>query len=338
MRKRLTLAAAGFAAAAIAATVVPGAAANAAPSTHGIEVKAVLSDLRGAQQVDQTVQRSWGVALGPTGAGWVSENARNIETLFEGGGRNEGVSQKPPVHVQNGSPTGVVFNDTKGFKGAKFIIASKDGSIDAFFSGTNTFREVSVRGASYTGISLIHNYKGHTVLAAANNRQNRVDLFNSDYKFIGSIRDPHISRDARVFNVAELNRNTVLVTFESSNSRNSTKGWVDAYSENMGFMYHYQNPRNSVFDGAWGVVNAPSGFEFPGAILIGNHDSGTIAVFNGRGHFVGFLKGTNGRTIVISGLYGLAQANGDAGDKGEVLFASAPNRGNAGIIGTLRDA
>jgi uncharacterized protein (TIGR03118 family) len=88
----------------------------------------------------------------------------------------------------------------------------------------------------------------------------------------------------------------------------------------------------------WGLALAPAGFgRFSGKLLVGNFGNGRINVFDPvsfepKGH----LKGTDGKAIVIDGLWGIAFGNGaNAGPATSLFFAAGPDDEEHGLFGRL---
>ena len=91
-------------------------------------------------------------------------------------------------------------------------------------------------------------------------------------------------------------------------------------------------------DAPWGLALAPAGFgRFSGKLLVGNFGNGRINVFDPvtfepKGH----LKGTDGKAIVIDGLWGIAFGNGaTAGPATTLFFAAGPDDEEHGLFGRL---
>jgi uncharacterized protein (TIGR03118 family) len=88
----------------------------------------------------------------------------------------------------------------------------------------------------------------------------------------------------------------------------------------------------------WGLAIAPSSFRsFAGDLLVGNFGDGTINAFNvTTGNFDGQLLGTDGKPVVIDGLWGLTAGNGaGAGSMDTIYFSAGPQDESNGVFGAL---
>ncbi|NMO54551.1 TIGR03118 family protein [Actinoplanes sp. TBRC 11911] len=357
MLNRLAVIGAGAVSAAMVAAA-PGMASAHGPESgghgpHGIVRTDLASDQPDVGKIhDDKLKNSWGIALGPTTPVWVANAGSGFATLFSGATSHKGVSEQSPIKIpaadpaMTGQPTGQVFNTTKGFviphtgKPAAFIIAGRDGTINAFNGGTSAVQVKKVTGAVFTGIGLIPTRHG-TVLAAADARNDRIDFFNSNFQQIslhGAFEDHRLPADASVFNIQEVGGRTV-VTYEVGSAyadptSDKIQGFVDEFSNDGRLQHRLVNP--GVLQEPWGLTIAPRGFEYPGDLLVGNFRDGKINVFDPRnGHFIATLRDDKGHPIVIDGLWGLVPGNGVAGDKDDVLYAAGPNHQANGLYGIL---
>ncbi|HET9648892.1 MAG TPA: TIGR03118 family protein [Microlunatus sp.] len=90
-------------------------------------------------------------------------------------------------------------------------------------------------------------------------------------------------------------------------------------------------------DSPCGLALAPAGFgRFGVALLVGNFGNGHINAYDpATGAHLGQLRSTNGRPVVIDGLWALRFGNGDAAKTGEVLFSAGPADETHGLLGTI---
>lgn len=324
------------------------------PQPHGIVRTDLASDQPGVGRIhDDKLKNSWGIALGQTTPVWVANAGSGFATLFSGATTHKRLSELGPIKIPGatptaiGQPTGQVFNNTKGFsvphsgKQTTFIIAGRDGTINAFNGGTAAVQVKKVYGAAYTGITIIPGRHG-ALLAAADVQHDRIDLFNSNYQQIptrGAFEDHRLPSQARVFNIQEEGGN-VVVTYEVGSAyekptSDKIQGYVDVFS-NEGRLLRHLVAGPGVLNEPWGLTIAPRGFEYSGDLLVGNFRDGKIHVFDQRnGHLIATLRDLKGQPIAIDGLWGLVPGNGVAGDKDDVLYAAGPNRQANGLYGIL---
>jgi uncharacterized protein (TIGR03118 family) len=145
----------------------------------------------GAQITDPSIANAWGIAIRPAGFGghfWVTANGNGTSNQFVGDVGSTALYQDALAYVQTpgvngaaGTPTGVVFNPTTGFRitqdapngvisntPAKFLFATDGGVISAWTERRNpnstsgfdwpltatTVIDSSNRGSQYFGIGL----------------------------------------------------------------------------------------------------------------------------------------------------------------------------------------
>jgi uncharacterized protein (TIGR03118 family) len=87
----------------------------------------------------------------------------------------------------------------------------------------------------------------------------------------------------------------------------------------------------------WGVAVAPENFgSYHGMLLVGNFGDGTIVAFDPRTRkAVDYLRDSNGKPIVVPGIWGILPGNGASlGEKFRLYFAAGPNEVD-GMFGYL---
>src|SRR5205085_4864167 len=139
---------------------------------------------------------------------WVSDNGKDVATLYAGGTAGVPPSIVPlVVSVPQGAPTGQVFNGTNAFKlgigggmsqPARFIVDSEAGVISAW---TNTavpqtrFRQkLALPGAVFKGLA-IGFFHRHPALYATDFAGGRVDVIGSHFHLMstpGAFHDPMV--------------------------------------------------------------------------------------------------------------------------------------------------
>lgn len=88
----------------------------------------------------------------------------------------------------------------------------------------------------------------------------------------------------------------------------------------------------------WGVAVAPTSFgDIAGDILIGNFGNGHINIFDpNTGEFIGKLRDSQNKAIVIDGLWTLMVGNGGrGGDSNKIYFTAGPNDESDGLFGSI---
>jgi uncharacterized protein (TIGR03118 family) len=90
----------------------------------------------------------------------------------------------------------------------------------------------------------------------------------------------------------------------------------------------------------WGLTVAPKNFgPLSNTLLVSNNtNSGTINAFDiATGDFVGTIKDSNGRVILIDQLWGIGfgDGTGNNGDKNQLFFTAGPSNNLAGTFGVI---
>ncbi len=89
----------------------------------------------------------------------------------------------------------------------------------------------------------------------------------------------------------------------------------------------------------WGVARASFAFGgFSGKILIGDFGDGKINVFDNNGTFVDHLRDTDGKPILIDGLWTLTLGGGAKSSSDTLYFTAGPNGETDGLFGTITPA
>ena len=331
----------------------------------------LVSDVSGvAPLTDPDLVNAWGLSASPgtdqvPGSPlWVSDNGTDKTTLYQGATATSVNKASLVVQISSGAPTGQVFNpstsgfvvrDADGHSGsARFIFASENGGIDgwnpavgATGSSPSTVTEVAVRNganAVYKGLAIAQASDGHTYLYAANFRSGRVEAYDNTFTPVqlpgGLFVDPRIPAGYAPFNVQELAgklyvshaRQDPLLKDDVAGQGH---GFVDVFNNDGGFIRRLVT--RGQLDSPWGLALAPAGFGgFGGALLVGNFGNGHINAYDpATGAHLGQLRSTNGKPIVIDGLWALRFGNGNAAKTGELLFSAGPADETHGLLGKI---
>jgi uncharacterized protein (TIGR03118 family) len=291
-----------------------------------------------AKHQDSDLINAWGVSFVSGGPFWVSDNGTGLSTLYD----SHGVKQKlvvtipPATGTGLGSPTGQVYNNTGDFlvggSPAFFIFATLDGSISGWNSGTSAVITVTApSGTAYTGLAIGQSAKAN-FLFAADNANNKVDIYDGTFKLVSSFGDSTLT-GLSVYNVQNIN-GKLYVTFSDSAF---SKGAVDVFSTSGKLIKRLT--KDAHLKAPWGVALAPKNFgPASNALLVGNVADGRISVFNAKGgKFMTQLAGTNKKVISISGLWALAfgQGGGSNGKPNQLFFAAGTNGYADGLFGVI---
>src|SRR5208283_1416561 len=176
-----------------------------------------------APTIDPLLANPWGLARSAGSPWWLSDNDTGWSTLYTAAGTQESLkvviptAGNGPVEAKGlngpGTPTGIVANGSKtDFQvsgvSSSFIFAALDGTISAW-PGLNKnlatlVVDESASKASYTGLAITSNPSGN-FLYAADNTNNKIDMFDGNFNLVKSFGDPAIPSNFSVFGIQDIN-------------------------------------------------------------------------------------------------------------------------------------
>jgi uncharacterized protein (TIGR03118 family) len=306
----------------------------------------VSNQVGAARHIDPLLVNSWGIVHGPTTPFWISDNNAGWETLYTGNGTKvtELVVSVPPASgAAPGSPTGNVFNGSSDFQlqgnSAPFLWATLDGTINAWSPKVNIASGIAVvnnsaSGSAFTGLAITSHPSGN-FLYAADNANNIVDVYDGTFTLVNSFTDTTLPTGFAPFGIQDIN-GLVYVSFASTTG--GPGGFIDIFQENGTLVK--QLVQGAPLDQPWGFAVAPKNFGLlSNTLLVSNNtNEGTINAFNlENGQFVGTVKDTNGKDIVIDQLWGIVFGGGTAtnGRTDQLFFTSGPHSNLAGTFGVI---
>jgi uncharacterized protein (TIGR03118 family) len=292
----------------------------------------LVSDLSGkALHTDPLLKNAWGLVYSPGNPFWISDEASGWSTLYDGKGNPQSLQVIiPPASGSGpGSPTGIVYNGSTEFKidswTSVFLFATLDGTISGWssFSPTLALIGVSSPGAVYTGLAITSKPSGN-FLFAADNANNKVDIYDGTFNLVTSFTDPAIPAGFAPFGIQDIG-GKVFVSFASTSG--GTGGYIDIFDESGTFLKHFAHgkPLNQ----PWGFAVAPATFgTLSKTLLISNNaTAGTISGFNPTtGKLVGTMMNSAGKAVAIDGLWGIEFGGGTSsnGQKNQLFFTAGP--------------
>ena len=308
------------------------------------------------QVTDPNLVNSWGSSHSATSALWVSDNKKDVATLYSGGihGGPQNISQLV-VNIPGGAPTGQLFNPTSSFvvhasdgssAPAVFLFVGETGTLSGWAPGVpppapshDAQVAVPTPGANLKGMAIggrrqPDGLRDQLLRPHGRRLQREVPTGHHSRK----LRRPKVAGAFAPFNVAAFN-DKVYVSFARQNGEDELDGpglgRVDVFTLD-GRLLHRLG-RHDVLNGPWGMTIAPAGFgEFSGDLLVGNFGDGRIHAFDPT---TLALRGTvltrNHRPVSIEGLWSLIPGNGVEGGTDEVLFTSGPDDESHGLLGSL---
>jgi uncharacterized protein (TIGR03118 family) len=253
--------------------------------------------------------------------------------------------------VFNGGSGFVVTNGTAS-GAARFIFAAEDGTISGWSPAVPPVTQSRVavpnasapaHGASYKGLALARTTSGD-FLYAADFHNNHVDVFDSAFHLLsmpGAFVDPNLPKRFAPFGIQTIGP-AILVSYAKQDEDAEDEvageglGFVNAFRPDGTFIARVAS--RGALNAPWGMALAPAGFgRFSGDLLVGNFGDGRInafdpTTFEPKGH----LKGTDGKAVVIDGLWGIAFGNNAAAGPATALyFTAGPHDETAGLFGRI---
>ena len=300
------------------------------------------SNLTGkAKHTDTLLKNAWGLAYAPGGAFWISDEASGWSTLYDGSGNVQTLKVVVPSSSGTGAgtPTGIVYNGSTEFKidtwTSVFLFATLDGTISGWsgFDPSTTLIAVRQAGASYTGLAITSHTSGNS-LFAADNANNKVDIYDANFNLVKSFTDATIPAGFAPFGIQDIG-GKVYVTFASQTG--GTGGYIDIFGEDGTFVKRFA--QGGHLNQPWGLAVAPATFgTLSGTLLVSNNTTtGNINGFNRTtGKFVGTVTNSLGKPIAINGLWGIEFGGGSTlnGHKNQLFFTAGPSDTN-GYFGVI---
>ncbi len=308
----------------------------------------------GALRTDPKLVDAWGMAIGSTGAFWISANGTGSTVIYD----NNGAQLSAPVSVPLGalpngaSPSGVVFNTTSDFAitapgsgTSLFIYCTENGILSAWNAATGvttqTVADRSAVGAVYKGIAIGSN-GGSNFIYATDFHNAKVDVYDNTFTYVSTIQftDPTMPAGFAPFNIQNIG-GQLYITYAKQKGplkhddlAGAGNGYIDIFTTAGGFVSRFAS--QGTLNSPWGIVQAPSGFgQAAGSILVGNFGDGRINVFNASGAYQGQLM--NGSTaITVQGLWALTFDNVSPADPNLLYFTAGPDAEAHGLFGYLK--
>jgi uncharacterized protein (TIGR03118 family) len=320
----------------------------------------LVSNLPGVSETgqppDPDLVNGWGVAFNPNAFVWVADNGSGKSTLYDGNGVKQGLIVTIPSAngTDPGTPTGITFNTTPDFllngAPAAFLWATEDGLIAAWNGGNLATRVFPAAGvtptAVYKGIAIAANGTAHQ-LYAADFHNKKIDVFSASFQTVvapGGFVDPNIPSSFGPFNIMNI-QGDLYVAYAMKEEDGDDEvagaglGFVDVFDPDGVLLRRVAT--HGKLNAPWGMALAPTGFgAFGNALIVGNFGDGAINAFDLKnGTPLGQLRGSDGQTLKIGGLWGIAFGNGVKDQPTDVLFfAAGPDGESNGLYGFIAPA
>jgi uncharacterized protein (TIGR03118 family) len=315
----------------------------------------LVSNVSGqARHTDPNQINGWGLAFFPDGPFWVADNGTGLSSLYGPlGAPVPLVVTVPPAPSQPfgpiGSPTGLVANASTDFVisennnsgAAAFIFDTEDGTISGWnpsVDATNAVIAVDNSGQTpppfYTGLAIGADRSGNNFIYAADQANNKVDIYGGSFNFVKSFTDPNLPPGYAAFGIQNIG-GKLFVTFAGFFSGN-VGGFVDVFDTSGNFIKNFASMGE--LNLPWGLALAPADFgKFSQDLLVGNLGDGLINAFRRNGKFVGPLKDDDGTRISIDGLWALAFGTNPSanGKRNQLFFTAGPLFYTQGVFGGI---
>ena len=311
----------------------------------------------------------WGMASMPDGSFVVANTfTTGLATFYDSSGhvlpqtitvpasaaQPSGRSATPPASSTTRRRSFVISANGKSAP-ARLIFDSFDGTISGWNPDVDPTHAIvmvdnGAAGDIYTGLDMARNSQGQNVLYATDFTQNRVEMFDGDFKPIGSFTDSTVTSiepSFRAWSVQAVN-GKLYVTFASL--ANTHGGVVDVFDTDGNLLTPNHFAANAFdagpLENPWGIIQAPANFgAYSHDLLIGNvAGAGNINVFDpATGAYLGQLDQPDGTPIAITGLWDLEFGDGTphGGKTNQLFFDAGPNAPGVsinGLFGVIRAA
>jgi uncharacterized protein (TIGR03118 family) len=344
-------------AAIVGASVLTAAAPLGAAEQNSYKVTNLVSNTTAIPAVihDGSLRNAWGLTASSGSPWWVSDNAADVSTLYNG---NTPPTKVPLTVSVPTAPTGTVFN-IAGASGAfpvtggtsRFLFATEHGQIlgwpgsgAAQLSAAQSFAP----GAIYKGLAIATTPAGAR-LYATDFHNGRVDVWDGSWNLVNpssSFVDPSIPAGFAPFGIQRIG-DTIFVSY----AKQDADAMDDVHGQGLGFVDAYDTAGNlqgrvaqhGQLNAPWGLAWAPSDFgRFSGDLLVGNFGDGQINAYEElpSGQFVhrGELRTANGKSLAIDGLWALQFGHGATtanGPTNTLFFTAGPDDESNGLFGSI---
>ncbi len=295
-----------------------------------------------APTTDPNLVNAWGLTASATSPWWVADNGTSLSTLYRANGSIVPLVVQVPVH-----PTGAVFWATGS---SRFVFDTEAGQVRGWpGSGNQTvvLADRSAVGAIYKGLALATTTAGDRFYAT-DFHNGRVDVFDSTFNLVtsvGAFVDADLPSGYAPFGIQTIG-SRIFVTYAKQDAdavdeiHGQGRGFVDVYDTSGSLLARVA--QHGQLDAPWGLALAPANFGgFGGDLLVGNFGDGQINAYAetapGKFEHRGELRGTDGKSISIEGLWALQFGHGSAnnGPTNTLFFTAGPNDESDGLFGSI---
>ena len=160
-------------------------------------------------------------------------------------------------------------------------------------------------------------------------------MYDGTFTFVTSFTDSTLPPGFAPFGIQDIG-GLVYVSFASATG--GPGGFIDIFQEDGKLVR--QLVQGSPLNQPWGIAVAPPNFgKLSNTLLVSNNtNNGTINAFSLlSGQFLGTVRDTNGKNIVIDQLWGIEFGGGTAnnGRTNQLFFTAGPHNNLAGTFGVI---
>jgi uncharacterized protein (TIGR03118 family) len=225
---------------------------------------------------------------------------------------------------------------------AIFLFATLDGTISGWAPQSNLTQAIVAvnnwsSGAVYTGLAITNYPTGTNYLFAADNWNNKVDIYDGNFNLVTSFTDTTLPPGFAPFGIQDID-GQVYVAFASTSG--GSGGYIDIFTEAGVFVK--QLTKSSKLNQPWGFAVAPYNFGRLSKALLVTNNLNTTGVINGfnstTGEFIATLSYSEGKPVYIDQIWGIEFGGGSQfdGGKNELFFTAGPNNNVNGTFGVIR--
>ena len=296
-----------------------------------------------APTTDPNLVNAWGLTASPGSPWWVADNGTSLSTLYRADGSIVSLVVQVPVH-----PTGAVF---WGAVRATFVFDTETGEVRGWKGSqgnqTVVLADRSGVGAIYKGLALATTAAGDRFYAT-DFHNGRVDVFDSNFTLVtsaGAFVDADLPSGYAPFGIQTIG-SRIFVTYAKQDAdaadeiHGQGRGFVDVFDTSGSLLARVA--QHGQLDAPWGLALAPANFGgFSGDLLVGNFGDGQINAYAetapGKFEHRGELRGTDGKSISIDGLWALQFGHGSTnnGPTNTLFFTAGPNDESDGLFGSI---
>jgi len=298
-----------------------------------------------ATYTDPLLLNPWGLAYGPGGPFWVSDEDSGWSTLYTSTGQPQSTQVIIPSAngTSPGTPTGIVYNGSHEFQingwASVFMFATLDGTISGWSSFSPAAAIIAVDNSAsdaiYTGLAITH-HTSNNYIYAADSWNNKVDVYDGNFNFVSSFTDSSVPAGFTPFGIQDIDGD-IYVAFAATSG--GPGGYIDIFTESGKLVKRlaHGKPLNQ----PWGFAVAPKNFgPVSNSLLITNNvdSGGTINAFNPEtGKFIATVSSSDGKPIVIDGLWGIEFGGGSSnnGKTNQLFFTAGTNDETGGLFGVI---